>query len=298
MKVDYSELNTIPPPYTPREKPARWVRTHEYATLRGAEKIGSILIQASNRKNAENVAPVEAAKFGADFYDLHYSSSHITGKGIKIGRDSYTRGSRTDVGGRTKITTTTVTPVDRSLKGFWCDLYRVSPDPKERDLILRNAFNGCVGMCKGTLGFSSACSSSTLKKYLAKGVDPNPDLRIPLLYHFINCVGTDPYNDNYFYENNYEKLRILLDAGADPNMLIKEDVSEDHLEYYAVLKNYRKPYPSVLKIVRDTIMVRTKDLAKLEQEPRKKSEYNDGKTNLDFLKKIEALLVEKGARIH
>jgi hypothetical protein len=297
VEVEYYDFQKPGPPYTSREKPAEWLQDEDTAPLLGAQSIGKILIQASKQENAVKVAPVEAAKFGADFYIVDYKSSHVTGKGSKIDRYSYTRGSKTDYGGRKTITETTITSVDRDLKGWWCDLYRVNPDPKERDRILKWGFYYCGQKCKGLVGVYSACSPVTLKKYLAKGLDPNPDFfGIPLLYSFVNCIATPGGFDDFPYNANYEKLRMLLDAGTDPNMPIKKDISED-LKHYPVLKNYRKPYPSVLKIVRDTIADRIKKLAKLEQEPRKKREYDEVKNYLDFLKRIEALLIQKGARI-
>jgi hypothetical protein len=286
----YKAYSQPGPPYSPREKPAKRVINSHESRLQGADSIGWILIQASDRDRVRNTAAREAAKLGADFYSIGVETTGSV-RDYKVDRYSYTRGN-------VIVTETSMRPAGYStVKQWYCHLYRVNPSPKERKWNISYGFLDCVRSCCARQDeLHEACWPSTLKEYVAKGLDPNSlGGSIPLLYRLINCIATPEYIYAWSLTQDYERFRIILDAGADPNLRIKGDISKD-LDDYPVLRSYKPPYPSVLRLVRDIIGTRTRDLAKFEQE-QKKTKYDEIRVHLDFLKKVEALLVEKGARM-
>jgi hypothetical protein len=273
VEVEYHDTSLADRPYTPREVPAKWDIEHNMP-LNGADWIGHILIKASSDKAASKVAPAEAAKFGADFYHLEWNTYYLTETRYDL------KGITSSTSGGRRVRTITHGTRDVSVKAWRCELYRSIPDPKNRELALYVGFRRCISACVWSSVLSS-CDTKTLKDYIDKGMDINcKGCDIPILYDFINCIAVGPlYNINQ--EDTFEKLKLMFDAGINPNIRIKKKVDSWRLGSYSnVIKVYKPPYPTVLKIVRD-----------IKNKTKKKKE-------LEFLTKIESFLVKGGAVVN
>ena len=246
----------------------------------------------------------EASKQGADFFFLSEDIVQVKKSYFReAGSYTYWLGAKDDYS-RVKITNRTYEKKDKYINAYKFHLIRIIPE--EAEGALWQGFRDCLEGCADCFGRSimyecNYCRNFVLEEYLKKGCDPNEIdyLGVPNLYRFFNCILERPEHLHissyiYYLETDYTKLKILLDAGTDPNILPSKIEKERKYSIPDILMEVNPPYPSLLKLVKDKIKERKLEIEILHDKNKK--DYEVTKAHLDFLIKIENLLVEYGAR--
>lgn len=285
--------------FTRRDSDPTKVANKLEASLEGATKIGTVYSKKYNGKKLMR----KISKLGGDFYSINYEQKTFTKTGVTpSGSYTQTFGAKNDFSYR-RQTTTYYKEYNSHKFGYPISIYRIfdygSKSTKDAIEDFMKGCNYCSGVYVGPKNF---------EKYIAKVIDINSInyFGVPHFYYFIECIinnGFPPLRvTQESIEGEYNKLEILLKAGLNPNIIPKEirvDFERDK-EHIPLVLRYVYNYDSPLRIIskRISYIIKNLDPQNIDTDYNSFSEKEllYQRKHLEFLQKVESLLIENGAR--
>lgn len=258
----------------------------------GATLIGEIL---SLRKRGWRLKK-KIAKLGGDLYDVDYE--RVTSINMPFMELTDIHSEKT----YNKVTTTyTYSMKDHNIKAYPIYIYRIIPELKQS--VLSEGFKSCLkgtAYCTKLYDGCDFCYPEVLKNYINNGLNAGMKSNdsIPFIYYFIDYIAIitskgidDAEGDEWYLNMDNKKLEMLLEQEIDLNYTPEEFEYDENKPYLTPLPLKSKPYPSILKIVRDGIKSANEGIKTCSKDT-----LDNAENYRNYLLKVEKLLIAHGAR--